>query len=275
MASIFQIVGVLCFLGAALNLPGQSVVWMKREDGKSTFVAASGWRDGKAVLQTVDNTKQSFPGKVPSELSLLAFASNDKPAPRLLQAGVEGDKLLIADESGMLLEELMGDAEFGDPTCQLPEFGGIASNKNTLVCTFPRRNALWFIDLTTNKITSKQSLPDFPTPTGVAYDAQGRLWALSGNTLAEIQFTSDGHFNPIHHRGDFDHPHHLLITTDGKFYIADGGGEHPMIKVLNAKLEIEKTIPLPEKFEVCALVADDQQEVWMISREGKVSRIPK
>ena len=247
---------------------------MKREGGKSTFVAASGWLEGKAVLQSFDETKRSFPQKIPLELRLLA--ENGRPALKLLQACVVGKKLRIGTQERILLEEPMGEAaEFGDSTSQLPELGGMAAQKNTLVCTFPRRNALWFIDLTTNKITSKQSLPDFPTPTGVAYDAQGRLWALSGNTLAEIQFTSDGHFNPIHHRGDFDHPHHLLITTDGKFYIADGGGEHPMIKVLNAKLEIEKTIPLPEKFEVCALVADDQQDVWMISMEGKVSRIPK
>ena len=269
MANIFQIVGVLCFLGGASNSPAQSVVWINRGEGKPVFVAASGWRDGKAVLQVFDQSKQAFPGKIPLDLSLVLVSAQGKPIPSLLQAGVVAGKLRIASESGVFLEEPMGEAEFGDPTCLLPELGGMAAHKNTLICTFPRRNALWFIDLTTKKITSKQALPDFPSPTGAAYDSQGRLWVLSGNSLAELQFTSDGHFNPVHHRGDFDHPRQLLITADGKFYVAEMG-EQAAIKILNAKLEVEKSMPLPNKTEVCALAMDDRRQVWAATKDGKL-----
>ena len=123
--------------------------------------------------------------------------------------------------------------------------GGAAVWNDRLVITLPKSAALLICSLREKKLLSLQSLPDFPSPRGAAYDPQGRLWILSANSLAEIHFTPDGHFNPIHHRGDFSDPRHLLILPSGQFYIAENGPA-PAVKILDSKLNLLETIPLQQ-----------------------------
>ena len=123
--------------------------------------------------------------------------------------------------------------------------GGAAIWNDRLIITLPKSAVLLVCSLLQKKVLSRQSLPDFPSPHGAAYDPQGRLWILSANSLAEIQFTPDGHFNPIHHRGDFSDPRHLLILPNGHFYIAENGP--PLdVKILDSKLNLLETIPLQQ-----------------------------
>jgi hypothetical protein len=119
-----------------------------------------------------------------------------------------------------------------DDVAKLPQLGGAAIWQDRLVCCLTRESCLIFIDLKTARITSRQSLPDFPAPRAAAYDPSGKLWMFSGNSLTEIAFTSDGHFNPIHHQGDFDQPEHLVISREGKFYIAERGAQ-PRMQMLS------------------------------------------
>ena len=123
--------------------------------------------------------------------------------------------------------------------------GGAAIWNDRLVITLPKSAALLICSLHEKKLLSRQSLPDFPSPHGAAYDPHGHLWILSANSLAEIQFTPDGHFNPIHHRGDFSDPRHLLILADGHFYIAENGPPS-VVKILDPKLSLLETIPLKQ-----------------------------
>ena len=123
--------------------------------------------------------------------------------------------------------------------------GGAAVWNDRLVITLPKSSALLICSLREKKLLSRQSLPDFPSPRGAAYDPEGHLWMLSANSLAEIQFTPDGHFNPIHHRGDFSDPRHLLILPDGYFYIAENGAP-AAVKILDSKLSLLETIPLQQ-----------------------------
>lgn len=123
--------------------------------------------------------------------------------------------------------------------------GGAAIWNDRLIITLPKSAKLLICNLREKKLLSSQSLPDFPSPHGAAYDPQGRLWILSANSLAEIQFTPDGHFNPIHHRGDFSDPRHLLILPGGHFYIAENGAP-PVVKILDPKLSLLETIPLQQ-----------------------------
>ena len=123
--------------------------------------------------------------------------------------------------------------------------GGAAVWNDRLVITLPKSAALLICSLREKKLLSRQSLPDFPSPRGAAYDPQGRLWMLSANSLAEIQFTPDGHFNPIHHRGDFSDPRHLMILPGGHFYIAENGPA-AAVKILDSKLSLLETISLQQ-----------------------------
>jgi hypothetical protein len=156
---------------------------------------------------------------------------------------------------------------------KLPKLGGAAIWQNQLVCCLTRESALLFIDLKAARITSRQSLPDFTAPRAAAYDPTGRLWMFSGNSLTEIAITSDGHFNPIHHEGNFDQPEHLAITAEGKFYVAEHGAQ-PRLRILSAERK-----PL-QRFEFtngdwCAAITMDGAEpcVWLNS--GRRFVVPK
>jgi hypothetical protein len=148
-------------------------------------------------------------------------------------------KALIETKAVVILNTAIPAAETApiltDATATLPRCGGAAVWKSQLICCLTRESALLVIDLQTNKIC-RQALPDFLHPRAPAYDPAGTLWMFSGNSLTEIQFTSDGHFNPIHHEGDFDHPEALRITADGKFHITEPGNPARQI-VLSHKRE--------------------------------------
>ena len=134
----------------------------------------------------------------------------------------------------------------------LPKLGGAAIRQQRLVCCLTRESALVFIDLKTAKFSSRQSLPDFTAPRAAAYDPQGKLWMFSGNSLTEIAFTSDGHFNPVHHEGDFDSPEHLAIAADGKLYVCEHGAK-PGLVLLDAQRKRLKRVEFPKARSVVAL----------------------
>jgi hypothetical protein len=156
---------------------------------------------------------------------------------------------------------------------KLPKLGGVALWQDRLVCCLTRESALLFIDLKSATITSRQALPDFPHPRAAAYDPQGKLWMFSGNSLTELAFTSDGHFNPIHHQGDFDHPEQLLITPAGKFYIAENGAS-PQVLILSADRKLERKLPLAAG-EACSAITCTAEGpvIWLNS--GKAFPLPK
>ncbi len=156
---------------------------------------------------------------------------------------------------------------------KLPKLGGVALWQDRLVCCLTRESALIFIDLKSATITSRQALPDFPHPRAAAYDPKGKLWMFSGNSLTELEFTSDGHFNPIHHQGDFDHPEHLLITPEGKFCIAENGAQ-PQVLILSADRKLERKSPLAAGEQCRAIACNADGPVFWL-KSGKAFPLPK
>lgn len=161
--------------------------------------------------------------------------------------------------------------------------GGLAARDGKLVATLTNQNELLFIDARRGVLTARQSLPDFSSPRGAAFDPAGRLWVLSGNSLAELQFTADGHFNPIHHRGDFDDPRHLAIDAGGHFYIAQIG-QFPTVAVLDRSLKTVRTIGrgsqsktgLRDPLQLTppdALAVDDAGRLWLTECASRSRRL--
>lgn len=86
---------------------------------------------------------------------------------------------------------------------------------------------------------------------------------FSGNSLTEIAFTSDGHFNPVHHEGDFDAPEHLAITADGKFYVSEHGAK-PGLVILDAQRKRLSRLEFPKGRSGAALkVMGNAVELWL------------
>lgn len=215
--------------------------------------------------------KKSLP-----EETIIALSKGDDPDPKSQRYAVQFSdsrrewRIISLSHGGGERSVLVSqdpEVKLESTTAKLPEIGGLAVWNRRAVISLTRRQELVFVDLEKGKITARQSLPDFPTPRGVAYDPQGRLWVLSGNSLTEIQFTSDGHFNPLHHRGDFDDPRHLFIDAAGKFYLTEAT-EPATIKVLSPKWELQQTHRVPAGKVPVGFVMDPDATVQVQLRDG-------
>lgn len=151
------------------------------------------------------------------------------------------------------------------------ELGGLAARNGRLAATLTNQNGLAFLDARRAASPVFQSLPDFPTPRGVAFAPDGTLWVLSANSLAELQFTSDGHFNPIHHRADFDDPRHLAIDSAGNFCIAQHGAARNIL-VLSKTFNRLRTISHCPQQKTNVLTVDAAGLLWAGEAESACSR---
>lgn len=151
---------------------------------------------------------------------------------------------------------------------EVPELGGVAAWNERMIITLTRRQEILIVDLKELKLTARQSLPDFPRPRGVDFDPQGTLWVLSESSLNELQFTSDGHFNPISHRADFDAPQWLCIDREGKFYLGKDGARQ--VRVLSTELTELPSQPIPAGRFLADLFSDKNGRVWASLDDGKL-----
>jgi len=112
---------------------------------------------------------------------------------------------------------------------------GIAVHNGLMVCTLPRLKQLLFVDVKAGKILGNSTIED---PRGVAFDAQGRLLLLVGNTLQRytVPPMADNMTLPaprvVIEKG-LDNPSHLTVDAKGNIYIANGGSSH-QVKVFTA-----------------------------------------
>ncbi|MBV9849389.1 MAG: discoidin domain-containing protein [Armatimonadetes bacterium] len=73
-------------------------------------------------------------------------------------------------------------------TSDLAAVSGLAVRDGLLVAALPKLNELLFVDARAQRALGTASLPD---PRGLAFDAQGRLLALSGRTLLRYKLPAD------------------------------------------------------------------------------------
>jgi hypothetical protein len=112
---------------------------------------------------------------------------------------------------------------------------GIAVNNGLMVCSLPKLKQLLFIDVKAGKVLGNSTVDD---PRGLAFDGQGRLLVLSGNTLQryDMPAMAENMTLPVPKvvidKG-LDNPLHLTLDSKGNIYIANGGSSH-QIKVFTA-----------------------------------------
>jgi hypothetical protein len=257
-----------CGLFAAVGHAQSVAEWTVPGTGTRNLVTFATWEKNQPIfapLQPLPNFRKD---------TLLSVSQATKGNDfRVIVVSMEKDRVRFADQEGLLIEEPVGDAVHGEPNQQLPLLGGLAVWKERAILTLPQRNGIWLADLSKKSITAKQSLPDFPSPTGIAFDSKGTPWVLSGNSLTELTFTSDGHFNPIHHRGDFDHPRYLCISKTGHFYVGEAT-EPPTLKVLSADRTRIRSLPLARKSPLVAILQTQDLRVIAVQADGTVSRLP-
>lgn len=117
--------------------------------------------------------------------------------------------------------------------------GGLAAYNGLLVFTQTSLNTLVMIDTKAKRVLSTISLPK---PTGIAFDDQGRLLALSEKTLQRFTVnTNEGKLGaPESLVSNLEDPVALTLDSKGDIYISDRGNSH-QVKVFSDKGKLVKT----------------------------------
>jgi hypothetical protein len=113
-----------------------------------------------------------------------------------------------------------------------PVVGGLAARDGVVLATLPKGDLLVRVDVARGVVLDREPLPD---GRGLAFDARGRLLALSGHRL--LAFPGAGAPRLAEARvlvgSGLEDPRALATDARGDIYVADWGGSH-QVKVFDA-----------------------------------------
>ncbi len=158
--------------------------------------------------------------------------------------------------------------------------GGIAARDGVIVCTLPRQNELIFVNAREGKVESRRKFPEGTGFRGAVYDAEGKLWLLTGNRLASL---GEGTDLKVTAGLELDDPRQLATGADGSFYISQRGKSHN-VAVLSRELKITRTIGKPGVPQAGVydpdrmqnpngLAADDRGRLWVAENDYQPKRV--
>lgn len=161
---------------------------------------------------------------------------------------------------------------------------GIAARDGLLVCSLPKQGRLLFVDAPGHALRGTADLPD---PRGLAFDAEGRLLALSGTrllrfepppatgpiTLSEPTVLSEG----------FEDPQAIALDAGGRIYVSDRGTSH-QVKVLSPDGQPLRTVGRPGAPSVgpydplhmnnpSGLTIDEREQLWVAETDFQPKRV--
>lgn len=217
----------LIFLGAFVAEGGHGLQWL-REDG--TKIGGQGWVGGNwtgAPTLAVDLGTKSvaehlcYVGSVwEGELRLTAKTRELTDQPVLKQKlGEETDK---RKKGSPPAPATLAEFDGGDKIFVL---GGIAARDGQLVCSLVRQNELLVVDIRGGKVSSRISLDN---PRGLAFDAQGRLLAISDKQLVRFATLSAQPETIV--ASGLEDPRQVAVDDKGNFLITDRGSSHQLKK---------------------------------------------
>ncbi len=173
---------------------------------------------------------------------------------------------------------------------------GLAARNGLIVMSVGLLNRLVFVDGHQKKVVGMAELAD---PRGIAFDKQGRLAALSGNTLVRFSAPDVGGL------GEFDvqsttpnitlsgretlvtsgleEPQQIAIDSAGRIYVSDWGGSH-QVKVFDAAGKPGRVIGNPGKPNVGkydekqmrhpnGLTIDERGRLWVAETDKAPKRV--
>jgi NHL repeat len=123
---------------------------------------------------------------------------------------------------------------------------GLAVRNGLLVCSLPKQNQLLLVDARAGKVTGTTPLDD---PRGLAFDARGRLLALSGKRLLRYNPPEMGKIKALPApeavvSEGLDDPQQLALDAQGNVYVSDRGNSH-QVKVFDAEGKLLRMIGRP------------------------------
>ncbi len=170
--------------------------------------------------------------------------------------------------------------------------GGIAVRNGVLVASLTRQNQLLWIDVAQGKRLGTTTLDD---PRGVAFDAQGRLLALSSTRLLRFDVPN----NPVQTSSpptsspqtsspqtlatDLQDPQGLALDDAGNIYVSERGASH-QVKVFDASGKLRRAIghagaPVAGKYDAehmnnpRGLTIDSLGHLWVAEEDYQPKRV--
>jgi hypothetical protein len=272
----------LVFMGAFVAEGGHGLQWL-REDGAK--LGGQHWVGGHwtgAPTLAVDlGTKAiadhlCYVGSVwEGELRLTAKTRNLKDMAVFKDKLGADPRIRKNDPKAPPAPALLEGFEGGDKIYVL---GGIAARDGLLVCSMVRQNELLIVDAKEGKIASRIPLDN---PRGLAFDAQGRLLALSGTKLVRFA-TFSAKPDTLISKG-LEDPRQLAIDATGRFFITDRGNSH-QVKIFSPAGRLTDTIGKSGKpaigpyeplhlNEPNGLALDSQGRAWVAENSNHPRRV--
>ena len=172
---------------------------------------------------------------------------------------------------------------------------GLAARNGLIAVSLPKLNALLFVDGAIRRAVGTVPLAQ---PKGLAFDAQGRLLALSGANLlcyplsdaacaglrSEIKVPLATAFPaPTVLISHLDHPENLTLDADGAIYISERGDSH-CVRVYSAAGKLLRTIGKPGKpatgrYDPArinnpnGMAIDDRGHLWVAENDFQPKRV--
>ena len=241
----------LVYLGSYISEGGAGLAWVDLDGNKQ---GGRGWVGG-AYTAAPYLARDTGPQAAPNVYAYVCAAwSDDTHKDPKHPIGVihitaltsHGDKSILnypLDPVNTLTYHANGKPAWGDET------GGLAVHNNLIVISLTLLNQLLIIDGDSGKVLGT---PAIDNPRGLAFDAQGRLLAISGTKLLRYDFPkSAAQFQPTQFispqtivGSGLEDPVGLTTDTNGDIYISDRGNSH-QVKIFSEVGKLERAIGHP------------------------------
>ncbi|MGV8094031.1 MAG: hypothetical protein AB2L24_19380 [Mangrovibacterium sp.] len=187
---------------------------------------------------------------------------------------------LTSDKDKPVVVHILGPQR--DDSARAAEIGGLAVYNGLVVVSLPLKNQLILIDGREGKV-----IGDIPleAPKGLAFDANGRLLALTGKKLVRFNPIADPAkiFPPRIIIPELLSPCSLTLDENGNLYISDRGDSH-QVKVFSSEGKFIRAIGNPgvpkagpydplHMNNPAGLTIDSRQQLWVTEQDYLPKRV--
>ncbi|MCX7008593.1 MAG: hypothetical protein NTY53_15300 [Kiritimatiellaeota bacterium] len=267
----------LVYLGSYVSEGTHGLAWVDL-DGKK--IGGENWVGGNwtgAPFLTRDDGAKAVAGVAAYAGSVWRTEKGSTEAElRLTALTRDGDKLVVKHHWPLPAGAMKGDASIE------AEMGGLAARDGLLVVSLRRSGQLLFAEAKSGKVLGTAPLAD---PRGLAFDAEGRLLALSGAKLLRFKLgaTPLPLTAPETVLANLEDPQQLAFDGAGNICVSDRGRSH-QVKIFSAQGKLLRAIghagvPQAGPYDPQhmnnpnGLTVDSRQRLWVAETDYQPKRV--
>ncbi|PIY42678.1 MAG: hypothetical protein COZ06_24645 [Armatimonadetes bacterium CG_4_10_14_3_um_filter_66_18] len=161
--------------------------------------------------------------------------------------------------------------------------GGVAAYNGVVVCTFPDLNRVLSVDAASGKVATESAIDN---PRGLAYDATGRLFLLSGIRLLRVEPSDqplDKAPTKVLVAQGLEDPVAVALDAKGNLYVSDRGKSH-QVRVFSPEGKLLRSLghagaPKAGPYDPlhmnnpAGLAVDSQNQLWVTEDDFLPKRV--